>query len=184
MDDASAKDSRRSLLLVDDDATFCRVLSRALGEQGFAVSVAHDAEQTLRLAKDNPPEYAVLDLKMPGASGLSLISDLKLLNETMRIVILTGYASISTAVEAIKLGAVHYLAKPAGSAEIVAALHRDSGDGSAPLSPQPLSVRRLEWEHIQKLLTDNRGNISATARTLGMRRSALQRKLKKRPVGA
>lgn len=174
--------THRSLLLVDDDQTFCRVLARALGKRMFAVSIAHSAAEALRVAQGNPPDYAVLDLKMPGASGLSVISALKALNEHMRIVVLTGYASISTTVEAIKLGATHYLAKPANADEIVAALQRGQGDVEAEIKSQPLSIKRLGWEHIQKVLAENHGNISITARSLGMHRSALQRKLKKRPV--
>lgn len=177
------KDPLPSLLLVDDDPSFCRVLARALSERGFAVTVAHDVQHATRMARDHSPEYAVLDLKMPGPSGLSLIGILKALDENTRIVVLTGYASVSTAVEAIKLGAVHYLAKPASVNDIVAALHRDAGDTSVPVNAQPLSVRRQEWEYIQKILMENQGNISATARCLNLHRSALQRKLKKRPVG-
>lgn len=170
------------MLLVDDDPTFCRVLSRALVKRGFEIKLAHNVTEATQTARQCPPQYAVVDLKMPGASGLSLIGVLKALNEQTRIVVLTGYASISTTVEAIKLGATHYLAKPVNADEVVAALHRDSGDCSVPINAQPLSIRRLEWEYIQKVLTENQGNISVTARSLGLHRSALQRKLKKRPV--
>jgi two-component system response regulator RegA len=95
---------------------------------------------------------------------------------------LTGYASIATAVEAIKLGAVHYVTKPADADEIVTALHRDEGDATVEIKEKPLSVRRLEWEHLQKVLVEHGGNISAAARALGMHRRSLQRKLEKRPV--
>ena len=170
-----------SLLLVDDDATFCQVLSRALEKRGFTVTVAHSVEQATPLALDNPPEYAVVDLKMGGASGLVLVQTLHELDAATRIVVLTGYASIATAVEAIKLGATQYLPKPANADEIVAAFgHLASSE--AALNVQPASVERLEWEHIQRVLQENHGNISATARALNMHRRTLQRKLGKRPA--
>lgn len=173
---------RPSLLLVDDDEIFTEVLARALGRRGYAVSVAHDVEQGLKLARENPPEYAVIDLKMPGPSGLSLVKALKELDEETRIVMLTGYSSIATAVEAIKLGATHYLAKPADADAVLAAFKREEGDDSVPVNDNPMSVERLEWEHIQTVLAENDGNISATARALKMHRRTLQRKLGKRPV--
>jgi len=178
------KDSedRPDLLLVDDDETFCSVLSRALEKRGFQVRVAHNVAAALSAIQDGPPEYAVIDLKMSGQSGLVLVSRLKALDEHTRIVVLTGYASITTAVEAIKLGATYYLSKPADADDIVAAFHRDSGDESAPVNETPLSVNRLEWEHINRVLVAHHGNISAAARALGMHRRTLQRKLNKRPV--
>lgn len=173
---------RASLLLVDDDLTFCEVLARALEKRGFVVSTAHDVVTACALAAENPPEYAVVDLKMSGPSGLVLIQRLKELDAETRIVMLTGYASIATAVEAIKLGATHYLAKPADADEIVAALLRDEGNPDFPVSGTPPSVERLQWEHIQKVLKENDDNISATARALKMHRRTLQRKLGKRPA--
>ena len=170
------------LLLVDDDETFCRVLSQALERRGFSVRVAHKVEEGYAAAEAQSPEYAVVDLKMPGPSGLELVRRLKELDEHTRIVVLTGYASVATAVEAIKLGAVHYLAKPADADEVVAAFAREQGDAATPVSPQPMSVNRLEWEHIQKVLGECGGNISETARRLRMHRRTLQRKLAKRPV--
>lgn len=169
-----------SLLLVDDDETFCMVLCRALEKRGFDVTLANNVEQAMPLAKANPPEFAVVDLKMDGASGLVLTKALHELDPATRIVMLTGYASIATAVEAIKLGATQYLAKPANADEIVAAF----GHNSSPkrqLDTQPTSVERLEWEHIQRVLQEQQGNISATARLLNMHRRTLQRKLAKRP---
>jgi two-component system, response regulator RegA len=170
------------LLLVDDDPTLCRVLSKALQTRGFEVTVAHEVDTAARAARLAPPDYAVVDLKLPGPSGLSLIDALKALNPKMRIVVLTGFASISTSVEAIKLGAVHYLAKPADADEIVVALHYDRGDPSVAVKSQPMSLKRLEWEHIQKVLTAHDGNVSATARSLRMHLRTLQRKLTKRPM--
>ncbi|HQR51511.1 MAG TPA: response regulator transcription factor [Methylophilaceae bacterium] len=170
-----------SLLLVDDDDTFRQVLAPALKKRGFDVSTAADVAQALALAEANPPEYAVVDLKMPGQSGLVLVKRLKELDAATRIVMLTGFASIATAVEAVKLGATHYLAKPADADEIVAAFYRVEGDAAAPLNTSPLSVERLEWEHIQRILAEHDGNISATARALDMHRRTLQRKLGKNP---
>lgn len=173
---------RPRLLLVDDDQTFCRVLGRALERRGFAVAVAHDAHAALAAAHGSIPAYAVVDLSMPGPSGLTLIPALQTLSGAIRIVVLTGYASISTTVEAIKLGATHYLAKPADADEVVAALHRDDADAQAPVKSTPTSLKRLEWEHIQKVLAATDGNVSAAARDLGMHLRTLQRKLHKRPV--
>ena len=172
------------LLLVDDDETFCRVLAPALERRGFAVRVAHNVAEGFAAAERESPEYAVIDLKMPGPSGLELVRKLKALDAHTRIVVLTGYASIATAVEAIKLGATHYLAKPADADEIVAAFSRDTGDAAAPVTAKPLPLSRLEWEHIQKVLAECEGNISETARRLGMHRRTLQRKLAKRPARA
>ena len=127
-DNSVDTDDRPDLLLVDDDETFCHVLAQALGKRGFAVRVAHDVAGGLAAAAESAPEYAVVDLNMPGPSGLELVQQLKSLDEHTRIVVLTGYASVATAVEAIKLGAVHYLAKPADADEVVAAFHRETGD--------------------------------------------------------
>lgn len=169
-----------TLLLVDDDLVFCSVLSRALEKRGFAVTVAHSVETALPLAQANPPEYAVVDLKMEGASGLVLIQALHELDPATKIVVQTGYASIATAVEAIKLGATQYLAKPANADEIVAAFGH-SANPESPLKVLPTSVDRLEWEHIQRVLREQQGNISGTARILNMHRRTLQRKLAKYP---
>lgn len=171
-----------TLLLVDDDPTFCGVLQSALAKRGFEVHTANDVEGGAALAERVDPEYAVIDLRIGYESGLVLVRRLHELDANTRIVMLTGFASIATAVEAIKLGAVHYLTKPADADEIVAALHKDAGDASVEIKEKPLSVRRLEWEHLQKVLVEHGGNISAAARALGMHRRTLQRKLEKRPV--
>ncbi len=170
------------LLLVDDDEVFCQVLERALTKRGFEVSVALNLNEGLALAEQLTPEYAVIDLRIGHDSGLALVKALKELDANTRIVILTGYASIATAVEAIKLGATHYLTKPADADEVVAALHKEDGDPSVAIKERPLSVKRLEWEYLQKVLMEHGGNISAAARALGMHRRTLQRKLDKRPV--
>lgn len=171
-----------SLLIVDDDTVFCEVLAEAMTSRGYSVSTAHNVDEGIRLAKAEPPEFAVVDLKMPGKSGLEMVSELKNLDEHTRIVVLTGYASIATAVEAIKLGAIHYLAKPADADDIAAAFYREQGDKDMPIRTKPLSVGQVEWEHIHKVLIECEGNISETARRLNMHRRTLQRKLAKYPV--
>ncbi|MBN3563889.1 response regulator transcription factor [Aliamphritea spongicola] len=171
-----------TFLIVDDDETFTHVLSRALKRRGFEPLVANSAEQAGPLLSRQVPDYATLDLKMDGASGITLIPELIRLNPQIKILILTGYASISTAVEAIKLGAKDYLTKPADADEILAKLNHSEPDPNIDIAEKPMSVGRLEWEHIQKVLGEHDGNISATARALGMHRRTLQRKLVKRPV--
>jgi two-component system response regulator RegA len=176
------EDDRSSLLLVDDDDTFREVLGRALERRGYAVTRAASVDAALIRAQEQPPEYAVVDLRMPGDSGLVLIEKLIELDPNTRIVMLTGYASIATAIEAIKLGAIHYLAKPCDADEVVTALNKSSeGDSSLTVSESPLTVNRLEWEHIQRVLAEHQGNISSTARALKMHRRTLQRKLGKHP---
>ena len=184
MTEATNQDEHQqpTLLLVDDDPTFCVVLQQALSKRGFEVHMATDVEAGLALAEEVEPEYAVIDLRIGAGSGLQLVRRLHELDANTRIVMLTGFASIATAVEAIKLGAVHYLAKPADTDEIVAALNKVDGDESVEIKDKPLSVRRLEWEHLQKVIVEHGGNISAAARALGMHRRTLQRKLEKRPV--
>ena len=170
------------LLLLDDDETFCMVLEEALQKRNFDVYVAHTLQQGMEIARQVEPEYAVIDLRIGQDSGLAMAKYLVDLDDNTRVVILTGYASVATAVEAIKLGAVHYLTKPADADEIVAALHKDEGDPTVEIKDRPLSVKRLEWEHLQKILAEHDGNISAAARALNMHRRTLQRKLEKRPV--
>ncbi|HZX72745.1 MAG TPA: response regulator transcription factor [Rhodanobacter sp.] len=180
-------DPGRPLLLVDDDATFLRVLARALGSRGFEVITASNFDEARALTRRHRPRYCVLDLKLGEENGLRLIPELRTLVPDMRVLLLTGYASIATAVEAIKRGAHDYLAKPVDADAVVRALL--DGDSSAPdeddlpdTPEQPLALRRLEWEHIQRVLTECDGNISETARRLGMHRRTLQRKLSKHPV--
>lgn len=181
---SSGDADRPTLLIVDDDLTFCRVLARAMQGRGFAVTVAHDVPQALWSASQNPPKFAVVDLRMPGPSGLTLVQKLKALDAEIRVVVLTGYASIATAIEAIKIGATHYLAKPVNAEEIIAAFGRISPDAELDVANDPLPVSRVEWEYIQKVLVERQGNITDTARALGMHRRTLQRKLAKRPPRA
>lgn len=170
-----------SLLLIDDDETFLRVLGRALQRRGHTVFSASSPDEAIALARSEQPDQAVVDLNLGATSGLQLMPELLAASPKTRALILTGYSSIATAVEAIKLGAVNYLCKPASAEEILHALKENAGQlPSTPASPP--SVDRLEWEHIQRVLADNLGNVSATARALGMHRRTLQRKLKKRPV--
>lgn len=171
-----------NLLLVDDDETFCSVLKPALEKRNFQVSVANDIKQGIALAEKTEPEYAVIDLRIGLDSGLEMVKKLISLDGNTQIIMLTGFASIATAVEAIKLGAIHYLTKPANADEIVNALYKNEGDSSVEINQNPLSVKRLEWEHLQKVLMQHDGNISAAARALNMHRRTLQRKLDKRPV--
>jgi len=167
-------------LIVDDDEALCSVLARSLSRQGFEVDTAHSYDEALALARSKPFNRAVVDLKMEGPSGLHLIAAMKQECADIDIVMLTGYSSIATTVEAIKLGACNYLCKPAGVDEILAAF--DGQPEAIAIPDNPPSVDRLEWEHIQRVLNANGGNISATARALGMHRRTLQRKLQKRPV--
>ena len=178
----SITDEKPTLLLVDDDAEFLSVLAPAMAKRGFLVTTANSAESAFELAQQEAPEYAVVDLKMSGNSGLVLVRQLTSLQAGTHIVVLTGFASITTAIEAIKLGATHYLAKPVDADEIVAAFGKKIGDTDVELSVNPLSIDRLEWEHIQRVLTEHDGNISATARSLNMHRRTLQRKLNKNPI--
>lgn len=170
------------LLLVDDDPTLRRVLAKAMKRRGFDVIALPDTEAAHEMLPHSPPDYAVVDLNLPGESGLRLLPALAACNPHMRIVVLTGYASVATTVEAMKLGATHYMAKPADADEVVAALFRDEGDPEVAPSQSPPSLKRLEWEYIQRVLAENDGNVSATARQLGMHLRTLQRKLVKKPV--
>ena len=176
-------DEVMDFLVVDDEPAFSQVLARALRKRGFSVHCAGDSQSALQAARQFRFAQAIVDLKLGKDSGLHLIRELKLCQPDLALVMLTGYSSISTAVEAIKCGATNYLCKPADADEILAAFHQQPApQETASISYTPLSVERLEWEHIQKVLQDHQGNISATARALGMHRRTLQRKLQKRPV--
>jgi two-component system, response regulator RegA len=170
---------RPHMLLADDDETLCQVLARALTASGYAIQTAYDAASALRVSLSVPPDYAVIDLRLPDMSGLKLLERLKAQNSRTQIVVLTGYGSIATAIEAIKLGAVHYLTKPVTAAQILAAFSRQEPNADEQPAANPLSVDRVEWEHIQRVLSGHEGNISATARALNMHRRTLQRKLGK-----
>ncbi len=172
-----------NLLLVDDDPVLGRVLARALDRRGFQVSAAESADACLeRLEEGALPDFALLDLNLGGVSGLKLIPAILQRNPECEIVVLTGYASIPTAVDAVKLGARQYLAKPVDAETIVKAFLEDQTPNPDDAPEETLSVSRLEWEHIQRVLSEHGGNISATARALKMHRRTLQRKLLKRPA--
>ncbi|MFA5631469.1 MAG: response regulator transcription factor [Porticoccaceae bacterium] len=169
-------------LIIDDDDAFSAILARSLARRGFTTATAHDDATALAFCTQTAVRRIVLDLKLEQSSGLNLIGRLREVAPNAQIVILTGYSSIPTTVEAIKLGAINYLCKPASVDDIIDAFENCTGNPDVELPHQPHSVERLEWEHIQRVLSDNGGNISATARALGMHRRTLQRKLQKRPV--
>ncbi len=172
-----------SFLIVDDDERFRERLARAFAARGFDVRAAASAAEALELARAESPECAVIDLKMPGTDGLSLLAELKKIDETTRVVILTGYGSIATAVEATRLGATNYVPKPADVDDILAAFERGEADPLAPSARAYTapSLARTEWEHINRVLADCGGNITRAARQLGIHRRSLQRKLQKYP---
>jgi two-component system, response regulator RegA len=172
-----------SILLVDDDEVFRRRLARAFEERGYDVRTAGDHDEAVTAATDDSPEYAVVDLRMPGHSGLELVRALKNIDPATKIVVLTGYGSIATAIDAIRLGATYYLPKPADADDIVAAFARGEAPPLQPPDPdyQAPSLARAEWEHINRVLSDCGGNISEAARRLGIHRRSLQRKLQKYP---
>jgi two-component system, response regulator RegA len=176
-------ESSPTILLVDDDETFRKRLARALSERGFVVREAADGEAALVSARAESPELALLDLRMPGVSGLEVVKALHALDPATRIVVLTGYGSIATALDAVRLGATHYLTKPADVGEILAAFARGEEEVSTDLADlEAPSLARVEWEHIQRVLHDCDGNISEAARRLGIHRRSLQRKLGKNPA--
>jgi len=174
--------NKNRLLLVDDDLVFLQVLGKAMGKRGYDVMTATGMTDAVAQARSAVPEMAVVDLKLNGESGLDLIPLLIEINPQMNIVVLTGYSSIATAVTAIKRGAAEYLSKPVTAGDVVKALSGEWQRDDALEDLSPMSVERVEWEYIQKVLKENDGNISATARSLGMYRRTLQRKLAKKPV--
>ena len=173
----------RTLLIVEDDAAFARTLRRSFERRGYEVHVARNHQAVEELLGQVTPRYAVVDLKLETGSGLRCVQQLHAHAPEMRIVVLTGFASISTAVEAIKLGACHYLAKPSNSDDIEAAFGKTAGDAQVAITARHSSLKTLEWERISQTLAEVDFNISETARRLGMHRRTLARKLKKRPVG-
>ena len=183
---------QRTILVVDDDATFRTRLVRALSSRGYETFEAGDVDTAVTRAKELKPARAIVDLRMPGKSGLELISALMEIDESIQILVLTGYGSIATAVEAVRRGAIDYLSKPVDTEQILAAFDREAataiGAGGAPSGATEVSdtkskpsLARVEWEHIQRVLSDCGGNISEAARQLGIHRRSLQRKLSKLP---
>jgi two-component system response regulator RegA len=174
--------NKNRLLLVDDDPAFLQVLGKAMGRRGFDVITSFGISDAVAVARNAKIDMAVIDLKLEKESGLDLILLLIEINPEINIVVLTGYSSIATAVTAIKRGASEYLSKPVTAGDVVKALSGELRNDDTPEDFSPMSVERVEWEHIQKVLKENDGNISATARSLGMYRRTLQRKLAKKPV--
>jgi two-component system, response regulator RegA len=170
------------LLIVDDDEAFTKTLKRSFERRDYRVLVAAGLEEMTALLAEHSPAFAVVDLKLAGASGLSCVEALHAHDPEMLIVVLTGFASIATAVEAIKLGACHYLAKPSNTDDIEAAFSKAGGNAGVALSQRPTSIKTLEWEHIHEVLAETGFNISEAARRLGMHRRTLARKLEKRQV--
>ncbi len=173
----------RLLLLVEDDEAFARVLRKSFERRGYKVISARSQDEMTSLLKTNNPTHAVVDLKLNGnTSGLSCVQALNAHNPAMLIVVLTGFASINTAVEAIKLGACQYLAKPSNTDDIEAAFGHVAGSEPVELTNRTTSIKNLEWERIHEVLVETEFNISETARRLGMHRRTLARKLEKRRV--
>lgn len=179
MDAAEQPGAGRKLLLVDDDAPLRRSLTRALERRGFVVLAAEGLAEGRMFAREHRPEFAVLDMRLAEGSGLDLLKTLRDLRPEIRIVIVTGYGNIATAVVAIKAGAADYLAKPVDADDVVAALLR-TGQGLPPPRDNPMSADRVRWEHIQRVFEQCNRNVSETARRLNMHRRTLQRILNKR----
>jgi two-component system response regulator RegA len=180
----SDADLPRTLLIVEDDEILRGRLARAFRDRGYEVREAADANGALAAAREDSPEFVVADLRMPGRTGIDLIRELVALDPSTTAVVLTGYGSIATALEAVRAGAVDYLTKPADVDQIVASLHRrQAPEDRALAEPDHVpSLARVEWEHINRVLADCGGNLSKAARLLGMHRRSLQRKLGKYPA--
>ena len=174
--------AERNLVIVEDDAGFARTLKRSFERRGYEVVVTASLDELRKVLEEKSPGHAVVDLKLGGASGLACVEALHAHDPEMLIVVLTGFASIATAVEAIKLGACHYLAKPANTDDIEAAFQKAEGNAEIALAERPTSIKTLEWERIHQTLIETDFNISEAARRLGMHRRTLARKLEKRQV--
>jgi two-component system response regulator RegA len=177
-----------SILLVDDDERLRSRMARAFEERGYEAQQAEGYDDAIAIAEHESTEYAVVDLRMPGKSGLEVVRELHRIDPATRLVVLTGYGSIATALEAVRLGATHYLTKPADVDEVIASFERGDAEANADESvaegetPETPSLARVEWEHIQRVLTDCGGNITKAAEKLGIHRRSLQRKLSKFPM--
>ena len=173
----------QTLLIVDDNEIFRDRLARAFADRGYEVRTAENHEQAIDAADDDSPEWAIVDLRMPGKNGLEVVRDLVDIDEQTKIVVLTGYGSIATAIDAVRLGAINYLQKPADADDIIAAFSRGENPpmSGAEHSYDAPSLARAEWEHIQRVLADCGGNISEAARRLDIHRRTLQRKLNRYP---
>jgi two-component system response regulator RegA len=172
----------RTLLLLDDDDVFATRIARALESRGFEVSRAATAAEALALARQESPECALVDLRLPDGHGLDVVAELHAIDATTRIVVLTGYGAIATAVESLKRGASDYLTKPVDADQVASALEPQASPADHLREFTVPSLARVEWEHIQRVMTECQGNISQAARVLGLHRRSLQRKLAKYPV--
>lgn len=173
------EDTRPTLLLVDDDRPFLQRLGRAMETRGFIVEMAETVREGMQLVRQGPPDYAVVDMRLEDGNGLDVVSVLQDQGADTRVVVLTGYGNIATAVTAVKLGAIDYLAKPADADDVYAALMQEQDDKAAP-PDNPMSADRVRWEHIQRVYELCDRNVSETARRLSMHRRTLQRILAKR----
>ncbi len=179
-------EQKPSILIVDDDEVYRNRLARAFVDRGYDTKTAGDFDAAVVAATADSPELAVVDLKMPGKSGLELVKALREIDPSTKIVMLTGYGSIATAIDAVRLGATYYLSKPADADDIIGAFARGEAPPLEPPTPDSTdykapSLARAEWEHINRVLSDAGGNISEAARRLGIHRRSLQRKLQKYP---
>ncbi len=172
----------RRLVICEDDLVFARALQRSFERRDYVVRHAASTDELDALLKRERFGFAVVDLKLGGGSGLGCVSTLHSADPATLIVVLTGFASIATAVESIKLGACHYLAKPSNTDDIEAAFARSCGNANSPIDGRPTSIKTLEWERINEVLVESDFNISEAARRLGMHRRTLARKLEKRPI--
>lgn len=178
----STTKSFKKILIIDDEERFAQILGRSLERLGHTTAYATTADDAVQQLSSESFDWISLDLRLGQDSGLTLLPKLRALNNEPKIVVLTGFASIPTAVEAIKLGAFNYLHKPATIKELLIAFEDSNNETEVNIDETPMSVERLEWEHIQRILHENGGNISSTARALGMHRRTLQRKLQKHPT--
>jgi len=179
----SQPERARRVLVVDDDEVFRTRLCRALAQRNWEATAAANGSQAIAMARESMPDLVLVDLRMPGMDGLSVVEVLRTANTSMRIIVLTGYGSIPTTISAMKRGADYYLSKPADADQILAAYEKLEAPHEAipnPLAEAP-SLARVEWEHMQRVIADCGGNISQAARALGIHRRSLQRKLSKYP---
>jgi two-component system response regulator RegA len=173
---------RPTLLLLDDDDVFATRMARALEARGYEVTRAATAAEALVRAREDSPEYALVDLRLPDGHGLDVVAEIHAIDQTTRIIVLTGYGAIATAVESLKRGASDYLTKPVDADQVALALDSTAASPAPAREYTVPSLARVEWEHIQRVLTECGGNVSQAARVLGLHRRSLQRKLSKYPV--
>jgi two-component system, response regulator RegA len=172
----------RTLLLLDDDDVFAMRMGKALSGRGFDVTRVAAAADAIARAREDSPECALVDLRLPDGHGLDVVAELHAIDATTRIVVLTGYGAIATAVESLKRGASDYLTKPVDADQVAAAFDPQAGSSGRLRDFTVPSLARVEWEHIQRVMTECQGNVSQAARVLGLHRRSLQRKLAKYPV--